>query len=568
MIEIFFYSYLVSLHIYICGYLFFYTIIDRKISERNNIFELFFYGSFILCFIALFLNFFISLNKFTNTILFILPFAIFLIKIDIKFINRIFVASLPVATLFTLTISYDGTYRPDAGSYHLPYISILNESKVIIGINNLHFRFGHTSIIQYLSSIYNNYFFNEEGISIPVGLIFCNFVGYCIYEIFSKKNNNQKKIFIFILLSFVLFRVNRYSDFGNDAPANIIFFYLIIEAIKDTEIFLKLKKTIFASTFIFLNKVTLLLGFLIPIFFIFKNFTINKLINKISIFCLFFLILYSGKNLLVSGCLIFPIEQTCIKKIFWYDKDSQRSSNAINARLENEAWTKGWINQKNNKKNYNTYLKDFVWVKTWLHSEGKRIIKKLTPFIIFLSILLISLFIFERKNKTIKISKSKLSYEYYLCFIVSILGSLLWFLKFPLFRYGYGYLITLISFILIFYIKNFKIFFNDELIIKSLKYLIIFLILGISLKNINRINFGIKNSTYIWPNIYNSNMGYKKKENLKIVKNNNFMFFKSKKGECYYSKSPCTHFFNGSDFKLDEINIKNFLGYKIYYFTN
>ena len=136
MIEIFFYSYLVSLHIYICGYLFFYTIIDRKVSERNNIFELFFYGSFILCFIALFLNFFISLNKFTNTILFILPFAIFLIKIDIKFIKRIFVASLPVATLFTLTIAYDGTFRltQDLITYH---ISILNESKVIIGINNL-----------------------------------------------------------------------------------------------------------------------------------------------------------------------------------------------------------------------------------------------------------------------------------------------------------------------------------------------------------------------------------------------------------------------------------------------
>ena len=56
-------------------------------------------------------------------------------------------------------------------------------------------------------------------------------------------------------------------------------------------------------------------------------------------------------------------------------------------------------------------------------------------------------------------------------------------------------------------------------------------------------------------------MGYKKRK-FKIIKNNNFMFFKSKEGECYYSKSPCTHFFNGSDFKLDEINIKNFLGYK------
>ena len=48
MVEIFFYSYLVSLHIYICGYLFFYTIIDRKVSERNNIFELFFMDLFIM----------------------------------------------------------------------------------------------------------------------------------------------------------------------------------------------------------------------------------------------------------------------------------------------------------------------------------------------------------------------------------------------------------------------------------------------------------------------------------------------------------------------------------------
>ena len=81
----------------------------------------------------------------------------------------------------------------------------------------------------------------KKELSIPVGLIFCNFVGYCIYEIFSKKNDNQK-IFIFIILSFVLFRVNRYSDFGNDAPANLIFFYLIIETVKSTDIFLKLKK--------------------------------------------------------------------------------------------------------------------------------------------------------------------------------------------------------------------------------------------------------------------------------------------------------------------------------------
>ena len=40
-------------------------------------------------------------------------------------------------------------FRPDAGLYHLPFTKILNEEKLILGLSNLHFRFGHTSILQY-----------------------------------------------------------------------------------------------------------------------------------------------------------------------------------------------------------------------------------------------------------------------------------------------------------------------------------------------------------------------------------------------------------------------------------
>ena len=295
MLEILLYSYLTSIHIYICGYIFFYIAIDREVLKKSNIFELFFYGAFFLSLIALFLNFFLSLNKILNTFLFFFPFLLILFIFNKSFFKKIIYYSFPIAILFCLTISYDGTYRPDAGSYHLPFISILNENKILIGINNIHFRFGHTSIIQYLSAIYNNYIFTEKGILIPSGLIYCNFVGYCIYEIFQNKNRNFHKILIFILLIFVIFRVNRYSDFGNDAPANLIFFYLIIESTRDSKIFLKIKKTIFASTFIFLNKITLLFAFLIPIYFIFKNFRIKRLVNKISITCLLFIILYTGK---------------------------------------------------------------------------------------------------------------------------------------------------------------------------------------------------------------------------------------------------------------------------------
>ena len=218
-------------------------------------------------------------------------------------------------------------------------------------------------------------------------------------KFFKNKNRNFHKILIFILLIFVIFRVNRYSDFGNDAPANLIFFYLIIESTRDSEIFLKIKKTIFASTFIFLNKITLLFAFLIPIYFIFKNFRIKRLVNKISITCLLFIILYTGKNILISGCIMFPVEQTCISKLFFHDKNSNRASNAVNARLENEAWTKGWMDQSGNKKNYEQFLINFFGLKLGFLQKEKNNKKNFSIFCFFINFIYF-IIIFRKINNS------------------------------------------------------------------------------------------------------------------------------------------------------------------------
>ena len=73
--------------------------------------------------------------------------------------------------------------------YHLPYINILNESNLIIGLSNLHFRYGHISIIQYISAIYNNSIFTDNGILVPTA-IYLALLGYLIKEIFTKKDIN------------------------------------------------------------------------------------------------------------------------------------------------------------------------------------------------------------------------------------------------------------------------------------------------------------------------------------------------------------------------------------------
>ena len=62
-------------------------------------------------------------------------------------------------------------YRPDAGLYHLPFINILHHEKIVLGLSNLHFRFGHISIIQYFSAISNNILFGLNGIVFAGALI-------------------------------------------------------------------------------------------------------------------------------------------------------------------------------------------------------------------------------------------------------------------------------------------------------------------------------------------------------------------------------------------------------------
>ena len=77
--------------------------------------------------------------------------------------------------------------------YHFPYISFLQESKIALGITNIHYRFGYISIFQYISSMYNNSFFMKEAITIPLASLFSFFIGYVISEI--KKNLNDNKEF-------------------------------------------------------------------------------------------------------------------------------------------------------------------------------------------------------------------------------------------------------------------------------------------------------------------------------------------------------------------------------------
>ena len=147
MIEIFFLSSLNSIFYFSSGLFFAQKILDLEITEeQSNIFKFVLYGGIFLAFLGLLLNFFISLGKNLNTILLIISF-IYLFTVEKNILKKVLLYSLLIGFACSILITYDNTYRPDAGLYHLPFTSVLNNEKIIIGLSNIHFRFKHFTII-------------------------------------------------------------------------------------------------------------------------------------------------------------------------------------------------------------------------------------------------------------------------------------------------------------------------------------------------------------------------------------------------------------------------------------
>ena len=104
------------------------------------------FGCFFLGSLSLLINFFFPINLIVTNI--ILTLGILLFLYYFKSIQEDLIIFLLITLLAFFTGIFETSNRPDAGLYHLPYISNLNENKIIIGLNTLHSRFGFTSFLQ------------------------------------------------------------------------------------------------------------------------------------------------------------------------------------------------------------------------------------------------------------------------------------------------------------------------------------------------------------------------------------------------------------------------------------
>ena len=518
------------------------------------------YGLIIISFIALFLNFFFPLNKLLNTFILIFP-IFFLIKKKHIYFTKQFLLFLVISTVIIVLLIYEShVYRPDAGLYHLPYIKILNDEKILFGLSNLHFRYSHISIIQYLAAISNNIIFRENGIVFAQVLIassvMINFLGKIFYYIKSQKYNFH---FFFLISAsiFIAYKMNRYSEYGNDAPSHFLFFFLISELlIIDRTKIKDVANILILIPFIIFNKITLILCIFFS-FFLLKKINLTKLLKlKRVYFIIVFGLLWILKNIIVSGCILYPVKSLCISSLFWTDIKKVESVS-----IENEVWTKGWpdyilsIDKGGEQRvSKETYLKRFFWLPYWSQNHLKKILNILLPYLAFLFFLIFIFYVMKKKIKRFIVDRTFLG-----LIILMFLSTLCWLLKIPVFRYGYSYIVSLICFLFAYS----SIHFNFRRSAKNLfNILIVFLITIVTTKNLVRIISSTNDyNNHPWPKYYSMNENNQPAD-FKINTFGDKIIFNPINGYCMYSSKICTNYSLDDRLKMKKINSYYFF-YKI-----
>lgn len=316
-------------------------ILDKNFKDSQKAFNLpiyYFYtllGLFFIGNISVINNFFFKNNIFYLKVIFLLLVLFNLterIQIRINLLNTLNFLLIPIIiSMSTLTIGL----AYDAGLYQLNSQLWIRESSIPLGLYNLHFRYGFSSIIEYISS--NFWLENSFEILHFVNISFiASFLGFLSYNLLK----NKEPFLSFSSLAIFIFGIldnfgagggrNGFIDIESitkqDTPFGILFYLSNILII-----FTLFKKGIDTSEVLFISLLLLfsiqmrIFGITTLVLFFYMLFALKKITLKTLKILLPSIILgifWGLKNLLISGCLLFPVELSCFNSISWYQKGS------------------------------------------------------------------------------------------------------------------------------------------------------------------------------------------------------------------------------------------------------
>ncbi len=470
--------FLFSFLIFSNGKIFFKYIYNENINL--NFFETCLFGLVITGFIAQVLNFVTPLNDYVLYLNVFISFLFLIKNYDAyKFkINKNELFIYLFLFIFTIILIYGSPFSDDLNHYHAGSISNIDNSKLIIGSNFLHHHYGLSSAWLILHSYLN---FNSsllQDIHVLNGIIFflvaCALLKKILFNNILENELNFTPIFAFLIF-FLILKYSRLKEFGIDRPGFLIIiftiYYFLNNFIYKKNIQLFHYINLFLLTFfLFAVKITFLPFLIFSLIYVLYKIKIREFcFTKEMLIIFIFSFSYSIKNILISGCFIYPIEITCIEILQWNSKEIA-SNLSLGAEVVN--------------KSYNTYsgnllpleyIKNFNWIENWYLSNYKELFD-------YLGVLLISFFftfIIFKKNKLSKKYEKKII----IISLLLIIFSLFIASKTPVIRM-FHHTFFLIGIILIAIVFNFS-----SANIKR-NYFIIILILCFSFtlnKNLNRI---------------------------------------------------------------------------------
>lgn len=319
--------------------------ISSDILSLNLVTGIFIVGSFSFIF-----NFFSGTSNifFYLSLLILFFFSIISLIIDRNDKKKIY-KNLLILFIFSFVFFLYSLQLPpgyDAGLYHIPHQSLIKEEKIIFGLSNINSRFGLSSFYNYVATIFwvkNNFtivaFFNS--IYLIIFFLFLN-------ELINKNSPLLNIIVITTLLGMpIWFRYN-VPGFSLVDFSYSVFFYLSL--ILPFLIFVDKKENnrtyihyfILSCAMAFLHKANgailfPLLTVIIAYYYFKKKIDINLL------FLLFFIpsfvvALWLLRGFVISGCLIYPLDFTCIDTA-WYNR-----VNTENDYLAIKLWAKQGFN--------------------------------------------------------------------------------------------------------------------------------------------------------------------------------------------------------------------------------
>ena len=284
----------------------------------------FLYGFLFLIFLSIFLNLFFPLKFFTIPVI-LLGIIFFLIAYKKKNYKVNFLFYFLII-FFVTFIAFYGNDNVDSPMYHLQIIKWLTLHKISFGLVNLEIRFGFNSSWHSFVSLLNLTFGTFSAKYYISAIIF----SFVVYETIRFKTKiNLSDIFLYLFLCYLfLFSflhpfyygiiLNHLGNPERDIVTMFLYFfsfYLFIKIFEEknyTQYKLNLINLLTICTFICVTtRLTTLLILLLPLFVFFKNYQYKILNNLNTFFIIIVGMFWIMRSFILSGCFLFPIEQTC-----------------------------------------------------------------------------------------------------------------------------------------------------------------------------------------------------------------------------------------------------------------